>query len=93
MREAQLKADLAATTFAWCGPTTAGSAAYVRLTGPHLVIEYSPPSMGGDAADHVHGIYRDLTNDHGAQPARDAHTAFVAPGPPETARAPGPPAS
>ncbi len=32
--------------------------------------------MGGEAADHIHGIYRDLTDDDGAQPARDAHTAF-----------------
>lgn len=64
-REAQLQADLATTTFAWYGPTTAGSAAYFRITGPHVVIEYSPQSMGGDAANHIHGIYRDPTNDYG----------------------------
>ena len=65
-REAELKADLAETYFAWYGPTTAGSAAYFRVTGPHVVIEYSPQSMGGDAANHIHGIYRDPTNDYGA---------------------------
>lgn len=64
-REAQLKADLPKTTFAWYGPTAAGSAAYFRVTGPHLVIEYSPQSMGGNAANHIHGIYRDPTNDYG----------------------------
>jgi hypothetical protein len=30
------------------------------------VIEYSPQSMGGDATMHIHGIYRDPTNDYGA---------------------------
>ncbi|MFF5085043.1 DUF3500 domain-containing protein [Actinoplanes sp. NPDC000266] len=64
-RLAQLKTDLAKTYFAWYGPTTSGSASYFRVTGPHLVIEYSPQSMGGDAADHIHGIYRDPTNDYG----------------------------
>lgn len=64
-REAQLKADLPNTYFAWYGPTKAGSAAYFRVTGPHVVIEYSPQSMGGDAANHIHGIYRDPTNDYG----------------------------
>ena len=64
-REAQLKTDLPQTSFAWYGPTTAGSAAYFRVTGPHVVIEYSPQSMGGDATEHIHGIYRDPTNDYG----------------------------
>ncbi|MGK5680112.1 DUF3500 domain-containing protein [Actinoplanes sp. URMC 104] len=64
-RLAQLKTDLPKTYFAWYGPTTAGSSSYFRVTGPHLVIEYSPQSMGGDAADHIHGIYRDPTNDYG----------------------------
>ena len=52
---------------AWYGPTTAGSAAYFRVTGPTIVIEYSPQSMGGNAANHIHGIYRDPTNDYGAK--------------------------
>jgi Protein of unknown function (DUF3500) len=64
-RKAQLKSDLATTYFAWYGPTTTGSASYFRVTGPHIVIEYSPQSMGGDATNHIHGIYRDPTNDYG----------------------------
>ena len=64
-RLAQLKTDLPKTYFAWYGPTTKGSASYFRVTGPHVVIEYSPQSMGGDATDHIHGIYRDPTNDYG----------------------------
>jgi hypothetical protein len=64
-RAEQLKSDLAQTYLAWYGSTTAGSAAYFRITGPRIVIEYSPQSMGGDAANHIHGIYRDPTNEYG----------------------------
>ncbi|MBL7255908.1 DUF3500 domain-containing protein [Paractinoplanes lichenicola] len=64
-RLAQLRADLPGTHFAWYGPTTPGSAAYFRITGPHVHIEYSPRAMGGDAVNHIHGIYRDPTNDYG----------------------------
>ena len=64
-RMAQLEEDLPETRFAWYGPTTAGSAAYFRITGPRVVIEYSPQAMGGDAANHIHGIYRDPANDYG----------------------------
>lgn len=64
-RLAQLKTDLPKTYFAWYGPTASGSSSYFRATGPHVVIEYSPQSMGGDAADHIHGVYRDPTNEYG----------------------------
>jgi hypothetical protein len=47
-------------------PSTSHSAAYFRVTGPTVVIEYSPQQMGGDAANQIHGIYRDPTNDYGA---------------------------
>jgi hypothetical protein len=96
----EVKAALDQTYFAWYGPTTAGSPAYFRFTGPTLVIEYSPQAAGGgppaggvpqggppsgapagggggDAAggaaisnptlDHIHGIYRDPTNEYGAK--------------------------
>lgn len=81
------------TYFAWYGPTTPGSPAYFRVTGPTVVIEYAPQGGGGpggggpqggsgqggspDAAagaaisgaslDHIHGIYRDPTNEYGAK--------------------------
>ena len=68
-RMAELKAELDQTYFAWSGPPTvaAGSniAAYYRIQGPHLVIEYAPQQMGGDPAMHVHTMYRDPTNDYG----------------------------
>ena len=44
-----------------------GSAAYFRIQGPTLVIEYAP--QGG--VDHIHTIYRDPTNDYGAKIRRE----------------------
>ena len=73
VRMAELKADINETWFAWSGPTTVtpGSniAAYYRIQGPHLVIEYAPQQMGGDPSMHVHTMYRDPTNDYGRKPA------------------------
>jgi hypothetical protein len=62
-RMAELKANLPETWFAWSGPTTNGSAAYFRIQGPTLVIEYAPQA----GVDHIHTIYRDPTNDYGAR--------------------------
>jgi hypothetical protein len=74
-RMAEIQANLGQTYFAWYGPTTAGSAAYFRVTGPSIVIEYSPQGGGGTGTglggaatnQHIHGIYRDPTNDYGAR--------------------------
>ncbi|MBV8843307.1 MAG: DUF3500 domain-containing protein [Bryobacterales bacterium] len=70
-RMAELKADINETWFAWSGPinVTPGTniAAYYRVQGPHLVIEYAPQRMGGDPAMHVHTMYRDPTNDYGGK--------------------------
>lgn len=65
-RLAEIEATLADTYFCWYGPTTDTGDAYFRVTGPRVIIEYSPQSMGGSAADHIHGIYRDPKNDYGA---------------------------
>jgi hypothetical protein len=68
-RMAELKKDLNETWFAWSGPATADPgkniAAYYRIQGPHLVIEYAPQRLGGDPSMHVHTMYRDPTNDYG----------------------------
>ena len=72
-RLAEIKADLSNTAFAWYGSTTAGQSAYFRVTGPTVVIEYSPQGGGGPnaaatgAPTHIHGIYRDPTNDYGTK--------------------------
>src|SRR5262245_18632208 len=60
-RMAALKASLDDTYFAWYGPTTTGSAAYYRIQGPTLLIEYAP--QGG--TNHIHTIIRDPSNDYG----------------------------
>jgi hypothetical protein len=65
-RMAEIRAGLADTFFAWSGPITNGSAAYFRIQGPALVIEYAPQGN----VDHIHTIYRDPTNDYGARFAR-----------------------
>jgi hypothetical protein len=62
-RMAEIRANLPQTYFAWSGPTTNGSAAYFRIQGPTLVIEYAP--QGG--VNHIHTIYRDPTNDYGTK--------------------------
>jgi hypothetical protein len=64
---AAAKANLDKTYFAWGGPTTTGSAAYYRVTGPTLFFEYAPQRMGGDGTNHTHCIYREPGNDYGAQ--------------------------
>jgi hypothetical protein len=63
----EIRASLPQTYFAWSGPTTAGSAAYFRIQGPTLVIEYAPQR----GVDHIHTIYRDPTNDYGVRFARE----------------------
>jgi hypothetical protein len=65
-RMSEIRSKLPDTWFAWSGPTTNGSAAYFRIQGPTLVIEYAP--QGG--VEHIHTIYRDPTNDYGAKFAR-----------------------
>lgn len=65
----EIEAGLAETWFAWSGPTevspSGNIAAYYRIQGPKLVIEYSPQKLGGDPSMHVHTMYRDPTNDYG----------------------------
>jgi hypothetical protein len=62
-RMAEIRTNLADTFFAWSGPTTNGSAAYFRIQGPTLHIEYAPQRD----ITHIHTIYRDPTNDYGAK--------------------------
>ena len=61
----ELKSHLAETWFAWSGPTEKGGAAYFRIQGPTVIIEYAPQRLGGDPANHIHTIYRDPTNEYG----------------------------
>jgi hypothetical protein len=60
-RLAEIKGQLADTSFAWYGPTAAGSAAYYRIQGPTVVIEYAPQG----STNHIHTVIRNPTNDYG----------------------------
>ncbi len=62
---AELKEHIADTWFAWSGPTEKGKAAYFRIQGPTVFIEYAPQRLGGDPTKHIHTIYRDPQNDYG----------------------------
>lgn len=42
VKMAEIEANLGGTWFAWSGPTTPGSAAYFRIQGPTVHIEYAP---------------------------------------------------
>jgi citrate lyase beta subunit len=61
----EIKANIADTYFAWSGAVAAGGGSYFRVTAPTLVLEFSPQSMGGDASNHIHSMYRDPTDDYG----------------------------
>ena len=61
----EVRANLDQTYFAWFGPTEPPAAAYWRVTGPTVLLEFSPQSLGGDPSNHLHNMYRDPTNDYG----------------------------
>jgi hypothetical protein len=61
-RMAEIKEKVGETYFAWKGPTEKGSAAYFRVQGPAVVIEYAP--QGG--TDHIHTVVRNPKDDYGA---------------------------
>jgi len=61
-RMAAIKEKIGETYFAWSGPTAPGSAAYFRVKGPTVVIEYAP--QGG--TDHIHTVIRNPEDDYGA---------------------------
>lgn len=61
---AEVQAGLDDTWFGWWGPQDKPGTAYYRITGPALVIEYSPED-GGSSDDHAHNMYRDPSNDYG----------------------------
>lgn len=63
---AEIERDLDRTWFAWWGPDKPLGAAYWRVTGPTLLLEFSPQPLGGDPTQHAHNIYREPGNDYGA---------------------------
>ena len=53
------------TYFGWWGRQDVLGAAYFRVTGPSLALEYAIQN-GGGAADHAHSVYREPDNDYGS---------------------------
>lgn len=66
-RMKELDAQLKKAHFAWYGPFTPGSDASYHLVGPKIIVEYSGQDLGGDPLDHIHSVYRNPTNEYGAQ--------------------------
>jgi hypothetical protein len=63
---AAIEKNLDQTYFAWWGPATPLGGAYWRVTGPTVLLEFSPQALGGDLTQHTHNIYREPGNDYGA---------------------------
>jgi hypothetical protein len=55
-------AGLGDVTFAWSGSVAVGHGHYYAVRGPTFVIEYDNTQNG---ANHVHAVWRELTNDWG----------------------------
>jgi hypothetical protein len=60
-RMTEIRGKIGETYFAWSGPTKEGSAAYFRIQGPAIVIEYAPQRGTG----HVHTVVRNPNDDYG----------------------------
>jgi hypothetical protein len=65
-RMTEIKETLGETYFAWSGPTEKGKAAYFRVQGPSVVIEYAP--QGG--TDHIHTVIRNPKDEYGTGSAK-----------------------
>lgn len=65
---APIRENIDDTTLAWFGPTTGPGEAYFRITGPTLLIEFSPQGQGGrsDPTQHLHSMYREPGYEYGA---------------------------
>jgi hypothetical protein len=63
---AAIKATLNQSYFGWWGPTAPLGAAYYRITGPKVLIEFSPQDLDGDPTNHAHNMFRDPTNEYGS---------------------------
>jgi hypothetical protein len=61
-------AGLAAITFAWAGPLEPGRGHYYAVRGPGFLVEYDNTQ---NDANHIHAVWRDLTNDWGEDALAD----------------------
>ena len=61
-----VRENIEQTSFGWWGPQEPYGAAYLRVVGPTIMLEYAPQGQGGDGTEHTHNMYRDPTNDYGS---------------------------
>ena len=66
-----IRENLGATYFAWYGPVDEPGTAYFRVTGPTVLLEFSPQEPGirfpnAPVTQHAHNMYRDPTNEYGS---------------------------
>jgi hypothetical protein len=57
-----MQEDIGAIHFAWAGSGESGAPHYYRIHGPSFLIEYDNTQSD---ANHVHSVWRDLSNDFG----------------------------
>jgi hypothetical protein len=62
---AEIRRNIDQTYFAWFGPTADAGSAYFRVTGPTVVLEFSPQDSQ-NPANHLHNMYRNPKNEYGA---------------------------
>ena len=63
---AEIEPQLDDMRFAWHGGIDGSGDIYYRIQGPALIIEFSTQGGLGADAGHFHSIYRDPTNEYGA---------------------------
>lgn len=60
--QAAVRAGLDQVTFSWAGSEERGEGHYYAVQGPTFLLEYDNTQ---DDANHIHSVWRDLTNDWG----------------------------
>ncbi len=66
-RMKQLEAEIDQMRFAWNGEIDPRSPMSYAIQGPTLLIEFCCQGRGDRPLDHLHSMYRDPTNEHGAK--------------------------
>ncbi len=68
----RVRSDFDRLHVAWSGGTERGLPHYYRIQGPRLLIEYDNTQRG---ANHIHSVWRDLTNDFGGDALADHYVS------------------
>ena len=66
-RNEELKKEFDQMHFVWGGSVESGKPMSYAIQSPTLIIEYACQGRGNKSLDHIHAMYRDPTNEYGAQ--------------------------